>query len=152
MILIIIRFYVDNLFDNIVTVNRPNRDSVWLWNPCTKVSFIHKCFNITLFLCVETRSGIDELYTLSYLWYTAVGILTTVVVGIIVSFLTGIPSMHVFDVCVSMFVWACIACACEFVFLLRKSQDINPTVLTWNRTCLPLLFLPDNNYYYLTLQ
>jgi hypothetical protein len=33
--------------------------------------------------------GIIELYTLSYLWYTAVGIMTTVFVGLVVSFLTG---------------------------------------------------------------
>jgi len=38
------------------------------------------------------RSGIIELYTLSYLWYTAVGILATLFVGILVSFLTGMLS------------------------------------------------------------
>ncbi|ESP00210.1 hypothetical protein LOTGIDRAFT_141180 [Lottia gigantea] len=34
-------------------------------------------------------SGIEELYGISYLWFTAIGILVTIVVGVIVSLLTG---------------------------------------------------------------
>ena len=33
--------------------------------------------------------GIDRLYTMSYIWYSSLGVLTCVVVGLIVSFITG---------------------------------------------------------------
>ncbi|ELT89215.1 hypothetical protein CAPTEDRAFT_91387 [Capitella teleta] len=44
---------------------------------------------IALTFTTEETDGIDKLYTLSYLWYTAVGILATLFVGLIVSFITG---------------------------------------------------------------
>src|SRR6218665_206586 len=40
-------------------------------------------------VCIQNGSGIAGLYSLSYMWYTTLGTLTTVVVGIIVSFMTG---------------------------------------------------------------
>lgn len=52
----------------------------------------------------QIRSGIVELYTLSYLWYTALGMMTTIFVGLIVSFLTGRPtyvSMNVY--CINLY-------------------------------------------------
>ena len=40
------------------------------------------------------RSGIDLLYTVSYLWYPSIGAATVVVVGLIVSFITGTGLPH----------------------------------------------------------
>lgn len=39
-------------------------------------------------------TGINKLYTLSYMWYTALGIVTTVVVGLIVSFISGNMTLY----------------------------------------------------------
>ncbi|XP_033752712.1 sodium-coupled monocarboxylate transporter 1-like [Pecten maximus] len=36
-------------------------------------------------------TGLDRLYGLSYLWFSAIGILTVVVIGLVVSWLTGNP-------------------------------------------------------------
>lgn len=40
-------------------------------------------------VCYHFRVGIQHLYTVSYLWYPAIGATTTVVIGLIVSFITG---------------------------------------------------------------
>ena len=39
-------------------------------------------------------TGINQLYELSYLYYTAVGVVVTVVMGVIVSFITGLSIYH----------------------------------------------------------
>lgn len=46
-------------------------------------------------LCEVT--GIDKLYTISYLWYPSIGTATVVVVGLIVSFITGPMSIDEVD-------------------------------------------------------
>lgn len=38
----------------------------------------------------DNYSGINRLYTVSYIWYSGIGVLTTVVVGMIVSLITGV--------------------------------------------------------------
>lgn len=56
---------------------------------------------ITSFVwCLQSRSGVTQLYLLSYLWNMGLGILITVVVGLIVSFLTGICSLKSVRRCV----------------------------------------------------
>lgn len=47
------------------------------------VTPIDKC------ICVTFRSGVEQLYMLSYMWYTAVGLLVTLVVGLAVSIATS---------------------------------------------------------------
>ena len=44
--------------------------------------------------CLIFSEGLEKLYELSYLWYTAAGILVTVIIGVIVSFVTGACNMN----------------------------------------------------------
>lgn len=37
----------------------------------------------------DKYDGLDRLYSVSYMWYSGIGVITTVVVGLIVSFITG---------------------------------------------------------------
>jgi len=43
-------------------------------------------------VCIS--SGIQRLYTVSYMWYSGIGVCTVVVVGLIVSFITGMCSIN----------------------------------------------------------
>ncbi|KAH3818977.1 hypothetical protein DPMN_120707 [Dreissena polymorpha] len=38
---------------------------------------------------ISIRSGINRLYTVSYMWYSAIAVLTCVVIGLLVSIVTG---------------------------------------------------------------
>lgn len=106
---------------------------------CCNVSFV----NMTSSQATETPSdyfthplmttghpqveGIVKLYTLSYLWYTAAGILTTVIVGMLVSFMTGhtkvkdVDSKYLISY-VDKF-WFCFPEKCRFKF--RCGVDYN---------------------------
>ena len=41
-----------------------------------------------IYICV-CRSGIDNLYAISYLWVFSIGVATTIIVGLVTSFITG---------------------------------------------------------------
>ncbi|PVD36488.1 hypothetical protein C0Q70_03472 [Pomacea canaliculata] len=51
----------------------------------------------TLAPATSEVTGIDKLYTISYLWYPSIGTATVVVVGLIVSFITGPMSIDEVD-------------------------------------------------------
>ena len=42
------------------------------------------------------RSGISRLYTVSYMWYSAIAVLACVVIGLLVSVITGESSFRTF--------------------------------------------------------
>ncbi|XP_069102394.1 sodium-coupled monocarboxylate transporter 1-like isoform X2 [Argopecten irradians] len=46
---------------------------------------------------VEEITGINHLYTVSYLWYPSIGAATVVIIGLIVSFCTGANGTHDID-------------------------------------------------------
>ncbi|KAK3094561.1 hypothetical protein FSP39_003422 [Pinctada imbricata] len=52
---------------------------------------------VTTTTTMAAITGIDKLYTISYLWYPSIGTATVVVVGLIVSFMTGPTSMDDVD-------------------------------------------------------
>ena len=54
---------------------------------CTHTLYT-KCLILLCYVMFYFR-GIERLYTMSYIWYSSLGVLTCVVVGLIVSFITG---------------------------------------------------------------
>ncbi|XP_078700496.1 sodium-coupled monocarboxylate transporter 1-like isoform X1 [Branchiostoma floridae x Branchiostoma belcheri] len=53
------------------------------------VPFVTDVYSSTLMPTVEPRPAISELYTLSYMWYSATAFAVVVVVGLVVSVITG---------------------------------------------------------------
>ena len=52
------------------------------------------CWSGDLISLSGVRSGIDLLYSVSYLWYSSIGAATVIIVGLIVSFITGTSKLH----------------------------------------------------------
>ena len=56
------------------------------------------------------NSGIGEFYKVSYMWYTTIAVLTTLLVGLIVSCITGrVILIKLFYIIISHYSWAYIA-------------------------------------------
>lgn len=59
--------------------------------PCLSAlaSHVNKCFYVSVCLVCSKPSGLQRFYSLSYMWYSGFSCSTVILIGLIVSFLTG---------------------------------------------------------------
>ncbi|XP_033759643.1 sodium-coupled monocarboxylate transporter 1-like [Pecten maximus] len=81
--------FTDSIFENATALGNASSDI------SSRIATYHR--EMDNFNAIEPQ-GLDKLYSVSFRWFGAIGVMTTIVVGAFVSYLTDHPSMDEVDV------------------------------------------------------